>query len=99
MPKRETLTAKISALEKKIEALKSEAEKHQKELTELDKDELYRAATKQGLTVEEAVELISEVAPKKQAAPSPSPASPAPRANPKTENTENENTEKETENE
>ena len=58
--KRENLLKKAETTERKISELQTELEKHRRELTELDKEKLYQSVTKTGLTVDKAVEVLSD---------------------------------------
>ena len=57
--KRENLLNKIEALEKKAAESRAELDEKKAELLELDKNELYQAVMKSGLTTAEVIEMIS----------------------------------------
>ena len=64
--KKADLLKKIEASKSKIEAEQAELAKLIEQLTELEKDKLYSAVVKAGLTVEEAEKLLAEIAEKSE---------------------------------
>ena len=64
LQKRDSLLRKIEAAEQKIKEKQAELDGLRKELTHIEKDELYRAATGGGLTVEKAIVFLSELSEK-----------------------------------
>jgi hypothetical protein len=57
--KRENLMKKIKSLEETIAKQQSSLDEKKRELADLDKTELYQAATKNGFTVAQAIEKLS----------------------------------------
>jgi hypothetical protein len=62
--KREDFLAKISDLKEKVNKAETELARYERELVEYDKDNLYNAVSKTGLTVDLAIKFFAENQPK-----------------------------------